>query len=119
MSEFVCNGTGFNMAFSNGIRISVQFGEGNYCDNRYKTLPCPTEANITSATAEIAIMPVDDKVGAAEWFNFGGDGVKGWVTTDEVADWIGIVSDAKSFADLKERRETILHVMRMTRGEEE
>tara|TARA_R100000008_G_scaffold75864_1_gene55324 strand:+ start:1613 stop:1966 length:354 start_codon:yes stop_codon:yes gene_type:complete len=117
MSKFICNQTGFSMAFSNGIRISVQFGEGNYCSNRYE--PLTNFNRVTATTAEIAIMPVDDKDGAAEWFNFGGDGVKGWVTADEVADWIGIVSDANSFADLIERRETILHVVKRIRGEEE
>ena len=115
--SFTCNQTGFGMTFNNGIRISVQFSDSNYCSNRYKPL---TDFNrVTATTAEIAIMPADDKYGAGEWFNFGGDTVKGWVTADEVADWIGIVSDAKSFADLNERREVILHVMRMTRGEEE
>ena len=121
MSEFVCNETGFSMVFSNGIRISVQFGQGNYCDNKNKTL---TNFNrVTSTTAEIASMPVN---GHGEWFQFVTYGiandVKGWLTTDEVAGWIEIVSNAKSFAELKERQELIQHIMskmNQVRGEEE
>ena len=47
--------------------------------------------------------------------------VKGWLTTDEVAGWIEIVSNAKSFAELKERQELIQHIMskmNQVRGEE-
>ena len=116
MSRFECNTTGFSMAFRNGVRISVQFGNGNYCSNRHKE---HVHDLFSSRTAEIAIMPTDDKGGAAEWFDFGGDTVKGWVTTDEVALWIEAVSGVESFEALQEARESMLQIMKMLTEEEE
>lgn len=117
MGRFTCNQTGFQMLFSNGIRISVQFGKGNYCDNRYK--PARSGQTIFNATtAEIAIMPADD-ASSAEYFNFGCDQVKGWVSTDEVANWISIVSSYPSWDELIKRQELILHTMNMMHREEE
>ena len=33
---FTANRKGFSITFANGITASVQFGKGNYCDNRFK-----------------------------------------------------------------------------------
>ena len=41
-------------------------------------------------SSEIAIWNEDGK-----WFDFGNDQVKGWISPDEVADWIYKVSKAK------------------------
>ena len=46
---------GFHMTFENGLTISVQWGAGNYCDNRDSgDFTCRTDAS--SDTAEIAVM---------------------------------------------------------------
>jgi len=84
---FVSTGNkGFQMVFENGWTISVQFGYGNYCDNNHHPegfdFAKKTEI-VKSSDAEIAIWDKD-----GEWFDFGGDTIKGYCTADEVADWI-------------------------------
>jgi len=76
----LCNRPGFQMKFSNGWTISVQWHHGSYCDGR-------NSENGESPNAEIAIW--DSK---GEWYDFGNDTVKGYCSTDEVAGWINIVS---------------------------
>ena len=80
------NNKGFRMTFENGWTISVQFGYGNYCDNNRhpEGFNFSTKQDIVnSSNAEIAIWDKD-----GEWFDFGGDIVKGYCTADEVASWI-------------------------------
>jgi hypothetical protein len=91
---------GFMLTFLNGLTISVQFGSGNYCENRSLTLPYEHELkqHITkSNSAEIAIWgDVSDK-----WLKFKSDEVKGWVHADDIAKYIHYVQKAK---DLKHCR---------------
>lgn len=75
--------SGFKMTFENGNTISVQFGWGNYCENRGESKP-------GCVNAEIAIWDSENK-----WFDFGSDSVKGWCTPDEVAEWIHFASTTK------------------------
>ena len=82
------------MTFDNRLIISVQFGGGNYCSNRTQKFnepakPCPN--------AEIAIWDYDNE---DEWFNFGHDTVKGWVTIDDVAKWVAITQQATNLEHL-------------------
>ena len=119
---FTATPCGFGMTFDNGICISVQWSDTNYCHARLKN-PDDYERYPASVTAEIAIMPVN---GHGEWFQFVtygiANGVKGWLTTDEVAGWIEIVSNAKSFAELKMMEDITQHIMNKMnqgRGEEE
>lgn len=70
--------SGIHMIFENGNTISIQFGYGNYCENR-------NESNSYSETAEIAMWN-SEGTWYEEWEE--GDVVKGYCTTDEVADWI-------------------------------
>jgi len=75
---------GFQMTFENGWTISVQWGYGNYCDNRsFLQSDIDNTEDLECETAEIAMWDKDDK-----WFEFGYDTVKGHCTPDEVADWI-------------------------------
>jgi hypothetical protein len=67
---------GVQMTFANGNTISIQFGYGNYCENRHRS-------KSECRDAEIAIWNDND-----EWYNFGSDTVKGWCNMDEVAYWI-------------------------------
>lgn len=93
---------GFQMTFDNGLTISVQFGVNNYCERRsfeisYRGDMDAATPIISSTTAEIAIWHKDSDT----WFRFESDQVKGWVSTNEVADWISIIKDARDLADLR------------------
>lgn len=92
------NNKGFQMTFENGWTISVQFGFGNYCSNRnhparmisgnhYGWYASKDVEYFSCPDAEIAIW---DSFG--EYYNFGHDTVKGYCSTDEVAEWITKVS---------------------------
>lgn len=74
---------GFQMTFANGNTISVMFGDGNYCGQQINT-----GGVSKNETAEIAICNNDGK-----WYDFGNDTVKGWLTTDEVAEWINLAAN--------------------------
>jgi len=82
-------GKGFQITFSNGYKISVMFGAGNYADNKFNDPQeaynnPPNEQN--SKTAEIAVFNPDD-----EFVNLGGDDVLGYVSPDFVAALIPLV----------------------------
>lgn len=85
----ITSGKGFKLTFENGVTISVQFGLGNYCENRSFNLYFDEWAEREREAgergcenAEIAIWRGDD------WYNFGTDTVKGWVSPNEIAGWI-------------------------------
>jgi hypothetical protein len=73
---------GFQVTFSNGYTISVQFGWGNYCENRNKKVP-----EFPCMNAEIAVW---DKDG-----NFIEE-PRGWQSPEEVANYMKIVSELPS-----------------------
>lgn len=73
--------SGFQLTFENGNTISVQFGFGNYCENKFT-------GQKECKNAEIAIWNKDDR-----WYSFECDQVKGYCTTDEVADWINFAKN--------------------------
>lgn len=92
MSKFKStHNRGFQMTFANGWTISVQWGQGNYCDNRnLDGNPFGMQPNgFDSTTAEIAIWDNNDN---RHCHYFGSDEVKGFCKTDEVAYWIERVS---------------------------
>lgn len=96
---------GFRMTFHNGMTISVQFGSSNYCSrSNCDSYPMSEmkEYIVTSPDAELAIWDAN-----GDWFNFGTDEVKGFVTPDEVALWIHIVSSAESLNHLQELAEEV------------
>ena len=43
---------GFSMTFENGITISVQFGEGNYCDRRDMMKPYKSDMDAATPIIE-------------------------------------------------------------------
>jgi len=91
---------GFHMTFDNGLTISVQWGHFNYCE-RKKEVYITDELRhpiVESKDAEIAIW---DK-SKDSWLNFGSDTVKGYCTSNEVADWICKASAATSIESLQE-----------------
>lgn len=80
---------GFHMTFENGYTISVQWGPGNYCDNRSAHYG---EAKSVSKTAEVAVWNSAD-----EWVKLGdNDDVLGWVTTDRVLEIMNAVRNLQS-----------------------
>jgi hypothetical protein len=96
----ITGGKGFQMTFENGVTISVQFGWGNYHDNR-EMFPGPDYAETDrrigeagSPNAEIAIWNAEDV-----WFNFGGDTVAGWVEPDDIAKWIAFAQGLPAGCD--------------------
>jgi hypothetical protein len=93
-SQFtVVNNKGFQMKFKNGNTISVMFGAGNYCSNRQAK---STDEIENSKTAEIRIWhnaanyPQEESV---YMFDTTNDEVKGWCSTDEVAEWIDFAAN--------------------------
>ena len=99
MSKFASiQNRGFQMKFENGLTISVMFGTMNYCERRKFDLDYSSEMKIDavqSANAEIAIWDENDN-----WFNFGTDQVKGWCSTDEVAEWITRIQKATNIHNI-------------------
>jgi len=97
---------GFCLTFENNLTISVMFGVGNYCERRdynadYKNeMKIEGDCVIKSKSAEIAIWDKDNN-----WFNFGSDQVKGYVSASEVAEWIHRVQSAESLESLNVYRE--------------
>jgi len=84
---------GFMMQFENGFKISVQWGNANYCSRRGSGAwdEAMKQDYWESATAEIAVF---DHGG--QMVNIGDDTVAGWLTTDDVAAAIVIVQQATS-----------------------
>lgn len=97
----ITNGKGVQMTFENGLTISVQFGAGNYCDNRNNSIYEESQKTcgqsiIESNTAEIAIWNNE-----GDWitnkFTDRGDGtVAGWLVTDEVFEIMEKVKNYKA-----------------------
>jgi|SoimicMinimDraft_3_1059731.scaffolds.fasta_scaffold470713_2 hypothetical protein len=74
---------GFHIKFDNGWTVSVQFGRGNYCENRDDDFTKNTCNN-----AEIAAWDKDN-----EWYRFDdNDVVKGWCKPDVVAAFIQLIA---------------------------
>lgn len=81
---------GFQTKFENGYTVSVMFGAGNYCENKfndsmiYPGSTVPIQSAYNSSDAEIAVFGPD-----GELLNgFPGcpdcDQVRGWVTPEEM-----------------------------------
>jgi len=85
---------GFMMQFENGFKISVQWGNSNYCTRKDsgEWNESMKQDHWESATAEIAVF---DHGGQMVEIN-DSDTVAGWLTTDDVAAAIVIVQQATS-----------------------
>ena len=93
-------GKGFSMSFASGLTISVQFGYGNYCENRHNQNQRNNERSLqavdletSSQNAEIAIWETE----SGNWVtnNFidcHGDEVIGYLSADQVAALIAKVA---------------------------
>ena len=91
------NNKGFRMKFDNGFAISVQWGPENYCEKRsFASDDRPREERFwASRTAEVAVFEdmSDEKNVGEKMISIGEyDEVLGWLTANEVAKIIEIVS---------------------------
>ncbi len=86
----VTNNRGFHITFANGWTVSVQWGRGNYCDNRTPLPPRIHEPVPPSPTAEIAAWDH-----AGRWWQFENDTVAGYQTPEQVAEFIQKISQLK------------------------
>jgi len=94
MSRFsITSHKGFHLTFNNSWQVSVQFGPGNYCEQRNADHYSPESNDIwRSSNAEIAVWSTrNGKMVTLEY-----DVVRGYTTADEVAKVIHKVSTAKS-----------------------
>jgi hypothetical protein len=82
-------GKGFHMTFANGNTISVQFGGGNYCEN--KDLE-DNKPNLTSKDAEIMVWDSNKNPIAIDGWT-GDDGIGAYLSSDDVAKLIGIIAN--------------------------
>lgn len=91
----ITQGKGFHIAFENGYTVSVQFGYGNYCDNKHASPPDTTSKGYEyhqktlgetgSSDAEVAVWnPEGDMICAKEYGECGSDTVAGWLLPAEV-----------------------------------
>jgi len=89
MSGFaITSSKGFHVTLGNGYTLSVQFGGGNYCENRDLAIGSAKNVRtLRSATAEIAIWPAD-----GDMIDLGGDTVAGWVTPGTVATVLALLN---------------------------
>ena len=81
----ICDGKGFQITLANGWAVSVQFGAGNYCENRSYGYNIPEFGS--SPDAEIAAWDANNN-----WHDFGSDQVKGWCSADEVVAFLAEVA---------------------------
>ena len=83
----ICGNKGFHIKFENGATLSVQFGPGNYCNQRSADYNAPSGSiQWQCENAEVAIWDKDDK-----WHRFtNGDYVIGFQTAEDVAKWIEV-----------------------------
>jgi hypothetical protein len=85
----ITSGKGFQVTFANGYTVSVQFGAGNYCDNRH----APT-GSTTAQYQSTQRLCGEMGSGDAEIGVFNGDGftylngidVEGWASPERVAE---------------------------------
>lgn len=96
MKGFTTNkNRGFQMKFNNGFVISVQWGTVNYCEVQDNLAEWKIEMKTNhweSETAEIAVFNEKQQmIRLTER-----DAVIGWLTPNEVAEYIEIVSSATS-----------------------
>ena len=87
MFEITMN-KGFHMKFANGFAVSVQWGVGNYCDNKWASGRFG-DAVPASTTAEVAAFdPEGNMIDLTT-----GDQVVGYLTANEVLAFMTAVSN--------------------------
>lgn len=85
----ITQGKGFHITFDNGWTASVQWGSGNYCEN-FDLDARSADANAGAKGSKTAEIAAWDKDG--NWYNFGDDNVKGYVTPNQVLTFLNMVA---------------------------
>ena len=91
---FSSTNKGFAITFENGWTASVQWGPGNYCDNRYVHIDFIPQKPMTSKDAEIAAW---DSKGV--WHRFESDDVKGYCKPAEVLEFLNMIANKEKQND--------------------
>ena len=92
---FTASNKGFAITFDNGWTASMQWGPGNYCDNRYKDeLGFIPKEPVTSTNAEIAAWDSKDV-----WHRFESDDVKGYCKPAEVLEFLNMIANKEKQND--------------------
>lgn len=79
---------GFHVKFENGWTVSVQFGPGNYCENKNSDCKLPRAIDLwTSPDAEIAAWDAQ-----GNWHHFESDDVEGQQTPAQVLAFMNKIS---------------------------
>lgn len=105
MSKFTsCWNKGFQMAFDNGFRLSVQWGVGNYSSRKNDgDFDASKKVDFwDSESAEIAVF--NDNVDGNPIIELREhDMVAGWLSTDTVAKVMAIVQSAKTANEISKK----------------
>lgn len=95
----ITDNKGFRMTFENGLTASVQWGAGNYCDNRNNIDLLFSKESAQSNTAEVAVFGVDDEFIDISLFitdsNCSDDVVAGYLTPNQIVDFLAAVKNYK------------------------
>lgn len=111
--KFVCTAdpyAGFMMSFKNGLTVSVQWGKGNYCENRHHSDDVMRDEMgfVHSNTAEAAVWKTDDpKQEFIDANKFAPNGVEsmdnviGYLNPEDVIEFLKNVKDYKNATESK------------------
>ena len=91
---------GFHITFENGLKASVQWGAGNYCDNHFpEDMDFSCSKDAMSDTAEVAVFGTDgDFMDIIPFLpeDCSSDGtVAGYLTPEQVVDFLMNVKNYK------------------------
>ena len=91
---------GFHITFENGLKASVQWGAGNYCDNHFpKNRDYSFSLDAESNTAEVAVFGTNGDFMDIDQFlpeDCSSDGtVAGYLTPEQVVDFLMNVKNYK------------------------
>jgi len=92
-------GKGFHVEFENGVTVSTQFGEGNYCNNR-NGIERTEMGFVECEDSEVAIWGKEGEWLTREYYHsineIAGDDVKGSVSPKEL---LNILNWAENYND--------------------
>lgn len=91
------NNKGFQITFENGLTASVQWGCGNYCDNRSNyELGFDGKRPAESDTAEVAVIKNGDLIPLNPFIDNVNDEVEGYLTPEQIVDFLVKVKEYKN-----------------------
>ena len=98
----ITSGKGFHITFQNGWTVSVQWGPGNYCENRnfsvYSQDADREAGKQGSENAEIMVWNHDGNSPKISSH----DTVRGWVTPDSLIEVLGMIQQMDASTPLAE-----------------